>query len=58
MRAFIIRPFGTQKDIDFDAVEGLRVVGRAQFDLQAFEGSRVTWEETKNALPGTRLGKR
>jgi hypothetical protein len=49
-------------------IEGLRLVGRAQFNLKAFEGARVTWEavrkqdtldEEANTLLGTiyqRLG--
>src|SRR5215216_516165 len=49
-------------------IEGLRLVGRAQFDLKAFEGARATWEavrkidlldEEANTLLGTiyqRLG--
>ena len=49
-------------------IEGLRLVGRAQFDLKAFEGGRATWEavrqqdaldEEANTLLGTiyqRLG--
>src|SRR5436309_1113039 len=95
MRAFIVRPFGVQKGIDFDAVErllidpaldhlnisgrttveilrqgnirldmfqrllaeevkgfeweieGLRIVGRAQIDLRAFDGARITWEAVR-----------
>jgi hypothetical protein len=49
-------------------IEGLRLVGRAQYDLKAFEGARATWEavrkqdsldEEANTLLGTiyqRLG--
>lgn len=28
--------------------EGLRVVGRAQFDLKAYQGARATWEALRN----------
>src|SRR5215212_1744306 len=29
-------------------IEALRLVGRAQFDLKAFEGARATWEAVRN----------
>ena len=32
-------------------MEGLRLVGRAQFNLKAFEGARVTWETIRNQEP-------
>ena len=32
-------------------VEGLRVVGRAQFNLKAFEGARATWEAVRKIDP-------
>src|ERR1041385_3778467 len=31
--------------------EGLRLIGRAQFDLKAFEGARVTWEAIRKQDP-------
>ena len=31
--------------------EGLRLVGRAQFNLKAFEGARATWEAVRNQDP-------
>jgi len=31
--------------------EGLRLVGRAQFNLKAFEGARVTWEAVRKLDP-------
>lgn len=42
-------------------IEGLRLVGRAQFDLKAFEGARATWEVVRRQDPldeeaNTRLG--
>lgn len=42
-------------------IEGLRLVGRAQFNLKAFEGARATWEAVRNQDPldveaNTRLG--
>src|SRR6185503_10982349 len=32
-------------------IEGLRLVGRAQFNLKAFEGARVTWEAVRKQDP-------
>jgi len=32
-------------------IEGLRVVGRAQFNLKAFEGARATWEAVRKLNP-------
>jgi hypothetical protein len=32
-------------------IEGLRLVGRAQFSLKAFEGARVTWEAVRKLNP-------
>jgi hypothetical protein len=32
-------------------IEGLRVVGRAQFNLKAFEGARATWEAVRKLDP-------
>ena len=32
-------------------IEGLRLVGRAQFNLNAFEGARATWEAVRKAEP-------
>src|SRR6185503_12566607 len=32
-------------------MEGLRLVGRAQFNSKAFEGARVTWEAIRNQDP-------
>lgn len=32
-------------------IEGLRLVGRAQFNLKAFEGARATWEAVRNQYP-------
>ena len=32
-------------------IEGLRLVGRAQFNLKAFEGARATWEAVRNQDP-------
>ncbi|HYK21455.1 MAG TPA: tetratricopeptide repeat-containing protein [Pyrinomonadaceae bacterium] len=32
-------------------IEGLRVVGRAQFNLKAFEGARTTWEAVRKLDP-------
>jgi hypothetical protein len=32
-------------------VEGLRVVGRAQFKLKDFEGARASWEEVRDPYP-------
>jgi hypothetical protein len=42
-------------------IEGLRVIGRAQFNLKAFEGARATWEAVREIDPldeeaNTRLG--
>ena len=31
--------------------EGLRLVGRAQYDLKAFEGARITWEAVRELSP-------
>lgn len=33
------------------AIEGLRLVGRAQFDLKALEGARETWEAVRQQEP-------
>ena len=32
-------------------IEGLRLVGRAQFNLKAFEGARATWEAVRKLNP-------
>jgi hypothetical protein len=38
---------------DFDwASEGLRLIGRAQFDRKAWEGARETWEAVRKRLEG------
>ena len=40
-----------QKDFEWGIV-GLRVIGRAQFKLQAFEGAKETWEAVRKNNPG------
>src|SRR6185369_9756336 len=32
-------------------IEGMRLVGRAQFNLKAFEGARATWEAVRRQYP-------
>ncbi|HKG58717.1 MAG TPA: tetratricopeptide repeat-containing protein [Pyrinomonadaceae bacterium] len=32
-------------------IEGLRLVGRAQFNMQSFEGARATWEAVRKQYP-------